>query len=78
MNNIITKTSVIGNPIQHSLSPIIHNYWIEQNKINTDKYKKIKIEASNLHQEVKELIENGFTVLNVTIPFKETVYDLCD
>jgi len=78
MNNIITKTSVIGNPIQHSLSPIIHNYWIEQNKINTDKYKKIKIEASNLHQEVKELIENGFTGLNVTIPFKEMVYDLCD
>ena len=78
MNNIITKTSVIGNPIQHSLSPIIHNYWIEQNKINTDKYKKIKIEASNLHQEVKELMENGFTGLNVTIPFKEMVYDLCD
>ena len=78
MNDIITKTSVIGNPIQHSLSPIIHNYWIEQNKINTDKYKKIKIEASNLHQEVKELIENGFTGLNVTIPFKEMVYDLCD
>ena len=78
MNNIITKTSVIGNPIQHSLSPIIHNYWIEQNKINTDKYKKIKIEVSNLHQEVKELMENGFTGLNVTIPFKEMVYDLCD
>ena len=78
MSNIITKTSVIGNPIQHSLSPIIHNYWIEQNKINTDKYKKIKIEVSNLHQEVKELMENGFTGLNVTIPFKEMVYDLCD
>ena len=34
---------VIGNPIEHSLSPKLHNYWIKQNNIQAI-YKKSKIE----------------------------------
>jgi shikimate dehydrogenase len=33
---------VIGNPIKHSLSPLLHNYWFHKNKINCE-YKKLKI-----------------------------------
>ena len=32
---------VIGNPIKHSLSPLLHNYWFHKNKINCE-YKKLK------------------------------------
>ena len=31
---MIKKFLVIGNPIQHSLSPDLHNYWIKKNNIN--------------------------------------------
>ena len=37
------KYLVIGNPISHSLSPKIHNYWLKQNNINAV-YDKIKLE----------------------------------
>ena len=54
------KYSVIGNPLEHSLSPKIHNYWFRENKINAiynketlDKdlenfIKKIKIRKSTV------------------------------
>ena len=35
------KYLVIGNPIEHSLSPILHNYWMRNNKIKA-KYEKKK------------------------------------
>ena len=41
MNNYF----VIGNPIDHSLSPSIHNYWFKKNKINGT-YEKIKLETN--------------------------------
>ena len=38
---------VIGNPINHSLSPKLHNYWIKKNNINAI-YKKKKLEENDL------------------------------
>ena len=38
---MIKKFLVIGNPIQHSLSPDLHNYWIKKNKINASYEKKL-------------------------------------
>ena len=35
------KYLVIGNPIEHSLSPNIHNYWFDKNKINATYEKKL-------------------------------------
>ena len=42
------KYLVIGNPINHSLSPELHNYWIKQNNIDAIYDKKILIDASKL------------------------------
>ena len=44
---IMNKYFVIGNPIEHSLSPLIHNYWFKKYKINGI-YEKTKIETSGL------------------------------
>ena len=38
---MIKKFLVIGNPIQHSLSPDLHNYWIKKNKIRASYEKKL-------------------------------------
>ena len=50
------KYLVIGNPIEHSLSPKLHNYWIKSNNINAI-YEKLKLkenEIENLILEVKK------------------------
>ena len=41
------KYFVIGNPISHSLSPKLHNHWLEQNNINAA-YEKIKLEENEI------------------------------
>ena len=45
------KFLVIGNPIDHSLSPKLHNYWIKNNNIKAI-YEKKKLENS----QIKDLI----------------------
>ena len=51
------KFLVIGNPIDHSLSPKLHNYWIKQNKIDAV-YEKQKLEDKDLESiDIKKLPE---------------------
>ena len=72
------KTAVIGDPIDHSLSPKIHNHWIEQEKIDTDVYQKINVKKENFVEDVDLLINEGYSGLNVTVPLKEDAYKYCD
>ena len=78
MAETLTKTAVIGSPINHSLSPSIHNYWIKKNKIKTDVYQKIKIDALELNKKIHNLINDNFIGLNVTIPVKELADNICE
>ena len=76
MSDII-KAGVIGHPIKHSKSPIIHNYWIEKEGLNGS-YEAIDIAPENLKDGIQKLVDEGYAGFNVTIPHKETVLDLCD
>ncbi len=71
------KYLVIGNPIDHSLSPKLHNFWI-QNKNISAVYDKKKVDEN----EIKSLIQNvklkKIAGLNVTVPFKKTVISYLD
>jgi len=71
------KYLVIGNPIEHSLSPKLHNYWLKENNIDAiyDKKKLEKNELKNIISEVKEEKING---INVTVPFKKAVIPFLD
>ena len=71
------KYLVIGNPIHHSLSPKLHNYWLEKNGINGiyDKKKLNNNDLKNFFAEVKNKNVQG---INVTVPFKKDVIPYLD
>ena len=72
------KTAVIGDPIDHSLSPKIHNHWLAREDIDSDTYQKINVKKENFIEDVDRLIEEGYSGLNVTLPLKEEAYKYCD
>ncbi len=68
---------VIGNPIKHSLSPLVHNYWISKAKIQA-RYEKKQIEEKQLPQVIEGIRENKISGVNVTVPFKQKIIPLLD
>ena len=71
------KYIVIGNPIEHSLSPKLHNYWFEKNNIDAN-YSKRKINKSEIQEVVSEIKDNKLDGANVTVPFKSDVIPFLD
>ena len=69
---------VIGNPINHSFSPLIHNYWFKKYKINSI-YEKKKIEINDLKNFVTEMRNSkNIEGANVTVPFKNKIIPFLD
>ena len=66
------KFCVIGNPIDHSQSPKLHNFWFKKNKINAV-YEKKLMDLNNLPEILKDLRTGKITGLNVTVPFKKDI-----
>jgi len=71
------KFLVIGNPIDHSLSPKLHNYWIKKNKINAI-YEKQELENSDLEKLLFQVKEKKIYGINVTVPFKNSIITFLD
>ena len=74
---ISKKAAIIGYPIEHSLSPVMHNYWLDEIGIENASYEKISVNPDNLDSSLQKLWHDGYQGLNVTIPHKERVYSLC-
>ena len=66
------KFGIIGNPINHSLSPILHNYWFEKYKIDAN-YSLISIEENNLPEIVEKIKNQSLHGVNVTLPYKQKI-----
>ena len=71
------KAGVIGDPIAQSLSPFIHGYWIKENALDAT-YDAIPVQPEDLEDKLKQLADQGFSGVNVTLPHKQAVYELCD
>jgi shikimate dehydrogenase len=71
------KTGVIGHPVNHSLSPRIHNFWIEKYQLE-GAYEAIDCAPLDLADTIKRLVDSGYRGFNVTLPHKETIMKLCD
>ena len=75
--NTVKIAGVIGDPISHTRSPLIHNYWIKKNNINCF-YIPLNVKSSELEKKLNFIRELGFCGLNVTIPHKEKIINLAD
>ena len=68
---------VIGWPIMHSRSPMLHNHWFEKNNL-VGRYIPLAIEPQNLEGALRGLHPLGFAGVNVTIPHKQAVIPFLD
>jgi shikimate dehydrogenase len=69
------KACVIGWPISHSRSPLIHGYWLKQHGIEGS-YTRQPVEPSALGEFLTGLAAAGYAGCNVTIPHKENAFGL--
>lgn len=73
----IPLAGVIGNPIEHSLSPRLHGHWLRAMGL-AGHYIPMRVEGDDLETIIRTLPKAGFVGLNVTIPHKEAVLRLAD
>ena len=66
------KFAIIGNPISHSLSPILHNYWFNKYNINAE-YELLNIKESEIPIIINKIKKKEIKGINVTLPYKKSV-----
>jgi len=71
------KYLVIGNPIEHSLSPKLHNHWIQENNIDAV-YDKKQLNENDIEGIINEVKNGKINGINVTVPFKKSVIPFLD
>ena len=71
------KYLVIGNPVEHSLSPKLHNHWIKKNNIDAV-YDKKQINEVDIKEIISEVRNGKIDGINVTVPFKQSVIPFID
>ena len=71
------KYLVIGNPIDHSLSPKLHNYWIKKNNIEAV-YDKQELKSHDLKDLIIKIRNKEINGINVTVPFKNEIISYLD
>jgi shikimate dehydrogenase len=69
------RFAVIGTPIAHSLSPLIHYLFAKQTQIKI-RYDKLISSESTFARDVQHFFKTGGSGLNITLPFKELAYNL--
>ncbi len=71
------KYSIIGNPISHSLSPVLHNYWFNKYGIDAE-YSILNVKDSELQDLVKQIRNKSYSGINITLPFKQKIVPFLD
>ncbi len=77
MSNDIRAVCVIGWPVAHSRSPLIHNFWIGQHALKGE-YRREAVKPEEFETFIKELSQRGYAGANVTIPHKEVALKLSE
>ena len=71
------KACVIGSPISHSRSPLIHRYWLKKHGISGS-YDRIEVRPDELDKFLERIRQGELAGCNVTIPLKELAFDAVD
>jgi shikimate dehydrogenase len=75
MTSSVKAACVIGWPVEHSRSPLIHNYWIKQLGL-TAEYRREAVAPERFAEFVSALAAHGYVGANVTVPHKEAALAL--
>ncbi len=71
------KFGIIGNPIKHSLSPVLHNYWFKKYEIDAN-YSLIDVKVNELPDIVKKIKNKDLSGINITLPYKQKIVPYID
>jgi shikimate dehydrogenase len=71
------RAGVIGWPVAHSLSPVLHGYWLKEHSIDGS-YEKIPAAPEDFAATIARLRDDGYAGVNVTVPHKEAAFALAD
>ena len=72
------KFGIIGNPVNHSLSPVLHNYWFKKYKIDAN-YSIVETTDENDLPDIIQKIKNkSLSGLNITLPYKQKIVPYLD
>jgi shikimate dehydrogenase len=71
------KFGIIGNPIKHSLSPVLHEYWFKKYNINAE-YSIVEATNEDLPKIIKNVKDGSYSGFNVTLPFKQKIINYLD
>ncbi len=71
------KFGIIGNPIKHSLSPVLHEYWFKKYSIDAE-YSIIEASDKDLPKIMEKIKQGYYSGINVTLPFKQKVINHVD
>jgi shikimate dehydrogenase len=71
------KFGIIGNPIKHSLSPLLHNYWLKKYNVDAN-YSIIEAEEKDLSDIVKKIKDKSINGINITLPYKQKIVNHID
>ena len=75
----MTKKSfgIIGSPIAHSLSPVLHNYWFKKYNIEAN-YSLLNVTEENLKNVINKIKDKDLSGINVTLPYKQKIIPFID
>jgi len=69
--------AIIGDPITHSLSPILHNYWFNKYNIAAD-YSLLNIKEKEIESVAKKIRNKELSGVNITLPYKQKIIPFID
>ena len=69
--------AIIGDPIDHSLSPVLHNYWFNKYKIEA-RYSLLHIKEKDIESITTKIRNKELSGLNITLPYKQKIIPFID
>ncbi len=71
------KYGIIGNPLSHSLSPLLHNFWFTKYNIKAS-YSLVETQADQIGEAINKIKRKELQGINVTTPYKQTIIPFLD
>ena len=71
------NAGVVGWPVKHSISPILHRFWLEENNVNGD-YVLFTVMPNDFESFMRNLPHENIKGLNITLPYKQEALKFCD